>query len=362
MSLSQAATSAALKQWTRESLTATKNLLTTKGVMTTPCVQVPMSVVQPALAEEEGSKLVLKMEQMQVTGSFKIRGAMNAVLALTNEEAKRGVICHSAGNHGVALACAARQRGAKCLVVVPDTAPQAKVEAIRNFGSEVAVAAYAQRAEFVETLAAARGSILVHPFDDDLVIEGQSTMAVEMVQQTPDMDVVLVPISGGGMAAGIAKALSILKPSIKIVLVEPKGKNLAECFRQNDRLFNQSQQPLNTIADGMRSGPIGQKPFDILKSLNVTSVISVDDEAILKAMTTLFSAYKLCVEPAGATALAAIQATHPDLLKEALGENASSIGAIICGGNLDIEPILRNAFHNNLFNLSAARPPVEYNK
>ena len=242
-----------------------------------------------------------------------------------------------------ALAFAARGRGIPCTIVVPETAPKAKVDRIKDLGADVIVCEHAQREATVGAFAEATGATMIHPFDNDLVIAGQSTLGTEIIEQVPDVDAILVPVSGGGMAAGVALATKFFKPNAKVILVEPKGKNLADSIRHGHR--DDSQRPLATIADGMRSRALGERPFNILRDfVSPDAVLSVDDDAILSAMTTLFADFKACVEPSGATALAAIQSTPPDVFRRATGDHAETIAAIVCGGNLDIGPILRSAF------------------
>lgn len=309
------------------------------SILKTPLHRVPLESITRA---HGGGQLRIKMENLQITGSFKARGALNAVLC----ENATAVVTHSAGNHGAALAWAAQTRGAKCTVVVPDTAPRVKVEAIRELGATVVETEHAKRADTVATIARETGATVIHPFDDDNVIAGQATLGLEILGQAEnDLDALLVPISGGGMAAGIASAAAHLNPSLKIVLVEPAGKGLAHALRSNDRGHDSpgAKDPLDTIADGMRSKPLGERPWRILQQcVHPDAVLSVSDDAILDAMVILFRHFKTVVEPSGATALAAILSSHPDDFRRAVGHDAANIGLVVCGGNLDIDPMLRS--------------------
>lgn len=311
------------------------------SILKTPLHRVPLESITHA---HGSGQLRIKMENLQITGSFKARGALNAVLSL-GDDAGRGVVTHSAGNHGAALAWAAQTRGAKCTVVVPHTAPRAKVEAIRELGATVVETDHAKRADTVAAIASNSGATVIHPFDDDRVIAGQATLGLEILGQAEnDLDALLVPISGGGMAAGIASAAAHLNPNLKIVLVEPVGKGLAHALASNDRGHDSpgAKDPLDTIADGMRSKPLGERPWHILqKCVQPDAVLSVSDDAILDAMVLLFRHFKTVVEPSGATALAAILSSHPDDFRRAVGHDAVNIGLVVCGGNLDIGPMLR---------------------
>lgn len=280
--------------------------------------------------------LHLKLENLQRTGSFKARGATNFVMQ--SPGASR-FVAHSAGNHGAALAWASKERGAQCTVVVPRTAPRAKVELIREYGAQVVETDHSKRTETVEAIVAGDpDAVVVHPFDDIKVMAGQGTIAVELVDQTEHLDSVVVPVSGGGMAAGITAVLED-----KVVLVEPKGKRLMDALASKDRTLNGSPEPLDTVADGMRSRALGSLPWDALQ--NVRNVLTVDDDAILRAMIRTFEEAKTVCEPSGATALAGVLSADQHTFASCFGEkDTTHVGIIVCGGNLDVEPMLRTFY------------------
>ncbi|KAJ8600338.1 hypothetical protein CTAYLR_000660 [Chrysophaeum taylorii] len=269
-----------------------------------------------------------KLENTQVTGSFKARGAANKVL-----QTKGSVVCHSAGNHGAAVAWAAKLRGVECTVVVPRTAPEAKKALIRKFGAAIVETDHARRAQAVREIVDRTGASMVHPFDDLDVIAGQGTLALELPD---DLDAVVVPVSGGGLAAGIATVLG----GDKVFLVEPEGKGLGKALAAGNRLLDPSMEPLaETIADGMRSRALGERPWGILSAkIPPSRVLSVSNEAILEAMALTFQDLKTVCEPSGATALAALL-EHRDTIGA-----RRRIGLVVCGGNLDVPPMLRRFY------------------
>lgn len=251
---------------------------------------------------------------------------------------------HSAGNHGAALAWATRQRGMSCIVVVPTTAPHVKKAIIKHYGANVIETAHENRASKVaEILAVEPLAEFVHPFDDLDIMAGQGTVGLELAEQVPHLDAVLVPVSGGGLAAGIASVLTE-----KVVLVEPLGKQLAIALSTSTRLLDDSPLPLDTVADGMRSRALGQRPWDVLSCIvPPTKVLSVDDKQIVEGMTSIFNDLKQVCEPAGATALAALLSADRDTFKAAFGPShadISDIAIVVCGGNLDMDTMLRQYY------------------
>jgi len=280
------------------------------------------------LDAEAGARLHFKCENFQKCGAFKARGATNAVFALSEAQARRGVATHSSGNHAAALARAARLRGIPAYIVMPDNTAQAKRAAVRRYGGEITYCAstLAAREDGARQLIAATGAILVHPYDDLAVMAGQATAAVELLTQVPDLDLLLCPVGGGGLLSGTAVAAKTLKPAVRVIGVEPAGADdAARSFRAGRIL--PSLAP-DTIADGLR-GALGERPFAEIRRL-VDDITTVSDESIVRAMRHLWEVMKIIVEPSGAVPYAALLADRPAL-------RGLRIGLILSGGNLDLE-------------------------
>jgi len=282
------------------------------------------------LDQAVGASCHFKCENLQKAGAFKSRGALNTVLSLSEEEAARGVLTHSSGNHGAALARAARLRGIPAWVVMPETAPRVKREAVAGYGAEIVSCAPTQQAR--ETTAARvmeeTGATLVHPFDDPRVIAGQGTVALELLEDLPDLDLLLAPVGGGGLAAGSALAASGLAPSCRVVAVEPSGADDAwRSFRSGRR---EPLTEVNTIADGLRMR-VGELVFPLLQR-HLHDVVTVDDESIVRAMRWIWERMKLVVEPSGAVPLAAV-------LEGRVEVAGKKVGLILSGGNVDLDAL-----------------------
>jgi threonine dehydratase len=270
--------------------------------------------VTPVYGSETLSKLVgrnvyLKAENLQRTGSFKVRGAVNKIATLSKGERRPGVVAASAGNHGQAVAWAAREAGIKAIVFMPQDAPMAKVEPTKNYGAQAEL----RGANFEEALAAAlayvesSGATFVHPYEDDLVIAGQGTIGLELAEQVPDVGTVVIPVGGGGLASGIALALRAVKPGLRIVGVQAGLEGW-------------------TIADGIAVKSVGEHTGRILEE-NLDELVSVTDEEICEAIVLLLERSKLVVEGAGAVAVAA-------LLTGKAGGDGNAL-ALLSGGNID---------------------------
>ncbi len=285
-----------------------------------PCPATPQ--VSPGISSH------FKCENFQKCGAFKARGATNAVFALSEAQARRGVATHSSGNHAAALARAARLRGIPAYIVMPDNTAQAKRAAVRRYGGEITYceSTLAAREASARQLIAATGAILVHPYDDLAVMAGQATAAVELLTQVPDLDLLLCPVGGGGLLSGTAVAAKTLKPAVRVIGVEPAGADdAARSFRAGRIL--PSLAP-DTIADGLRSA-LGERPFAEIRRL-VDDITTVSDESIVRAMRHLWEVMKIIVEPSGAVPYAALLADRPAL-------RGLRIGLILSGGNLDLE-------------------------
>ncbi|HVS08174.1 MAG TPA: threonine/serine dehydratase [Candidatus Dormibacteraeota bacterium] len=285
----------------------------------------PHVVKTPTLSGEAlaGAGVWLKAENLQRTGSFKVRGAVNAVLQLSPEQRDRGVITLSAGNHGLALAYAAQVVGTRCVVVVREDAPITKLEAIRRYGAEIVFTPLAQWQERLEAEQRARDLHLVHPFDDPAVVAGQGTVGLEFLAAVPDVRTVVVPIGGGGLISGIAVAVKQQRPATRIIGVEPEQ---APCVSESLAAGHPVvPSRLDTVADGL-AAPY-TRPFTLaLIQRYVDEVRTVSDAAIIEALKLIALGAKLVVEPAGAAAMAALLADRPI---------QRPVVIILSGGNLD---------------------------
>jgi threonine dehydratase len=280
------------------------------------------------LDAQAGARLYFKCENFQKCGAFKARGATNAVFALSESQARRGVATHSSGNHAAALAHAARLRGVPAYIVMPENTVQTKRAAVHRYGGEITYceSTLAAREHAARQLIAATGAILVHPYDDLAVMAGQATVAVELLTQVPDLDLILAPVGGGGLLSGTAVAAKTLKPAIRVIGVEPAGADdAARSFRAGRILPSLTPE---TIADGLR-GALGERPFAEIRR-RVDDITTVSDEAIVSAMRQLWEVMKIIVEPSGAVPYAALLADRPEL-------RGLRIGLILSGGNLDLE-------------------------
>jgi threonine dehydratase len=280
------------------------------------------------LDAEAGAQLYFKCENFQKSGSFKARGATNAVFALSPEEARRGVATHSSGNHAAALARAARLRGVPAYIVMPDNSPQAKRAAVARYGGEITYcpATLAARESAARELVAATGATLIHPYDDLAVMAGQGTAAVELLTQVPELEAILCPVGGGGLLSGTAVAAKSLKPSVRVIGVEPAGADDAARSFRAGRLLPIVKP--DTIADGLRAS-LGERPFEVIRRL-VDDITTVTDPLIVRAMRRIWEVMKIVVEPSGAVPYAALLGERTEL-------RGRRIGLILSGGNLDLE-------------------------
>lgn len=277
------------------------------------------------LDRELGGRLFVKCENLQKVGAFKARGACNAVMALADDEVRRGVVTHSSGNHAGALAWAAAQRGAPCAVVMPESAPSVKVAAVRGYGAEVVFCKPAEREQVCERVRQERGAVMVHPFENAHVIAGQGTAALELFEDVPDLDVVIAPVGGGGLLAGTAIVARAVRPRVEVYGSEPlavddAARSLASGIRQ-PRVDNPK-----TCADGLLTA-LGEPNFALLVR-HGAKVQTVDEAAIVAAARFFLERMKLVVEPSGATVLAAARALGAAIA-------GKRVGLIVSGGNTD---------------------------
>jgi threonine dehydratase len=279
-----------------------------------------------ALDELVGTELHLKCESMQRGGSFKLRGATNAVRSLRDDQAAAGVAAHSSGNHATALALAAAARGIPAYLVMPTDAPAAKRDAVRAAGGTVVDCAptLAARVETLARVLADTGAHEVHPYDDPRVIAGAGTAAVELLEEVPDLDLLIAPVSGGGLLSGTAIASAALAPGCRVWGAEPAGADDAHrSLGTGERVTGTTP---DTIADGLRA-ELSDRTFAALRTYDV-GIVTVTDEQIIDAMRVLFTVAKLVVESSGATGLAGVRAlSHP---------LPARVGVIVSGGNLDL--------------------------
>jgi threonine dehydratase len=280
------------------------------------------------LGDRVGVRLLLKCENLQKTGSFKSRGVLNKLGELDATARARGVVTVSAGNHAQALAWAARAEGIRATVVMPAAASTAKVEASRGYGAEVVLHGESsiQAFEKAHEIERERGLAFVHPFDDELVAAGAGTVALELLEQVPDLDVVVIPIGGGGLIAGMLPAIKEINPSIRVYGVEPAG---APSMRRSlDEGHAVQLTSVKTIADGLAAPMAGKLTYEIVKRY-ADDVVLLDDDAIAEAVRELLTSTKLLAETAGAAATAAV-------LRRAIPfRDGERVAAIVSGGNID---------------------------
>lgn len=281
----------------------------------------------------EQHQLWLKPENLQPTGSFKMRGALNAVGALDAGVRSRGVLTHSSGNHGRALAWAARVYGVPAVVVMPDTSPAVKVEGVRALGAEIVIVAPAQRETRVAVLAAERGLVVVPPYEHRNVIAGQGTIGLEVVADLPDVGTVLVPVGGGGLVSGVAVAVKALRSGVRVVGVEPElAGDLAEGFALGRRVAWDPALTYRTVADGVRLPAVGELNWRHIERF-VDDVVTVSEQGILGAMRRLVQGSRIVAEPSGAVAVTAC-IERPEVA-------AGPTVAVVSGGNVDPALLVR---------------------
>ncbi|MEY2881803.1 MAG: L-threonine dehydratase catabolic TdcB [Verrucomicrobiota bacterium] len=289
----------------------------------------------PVLANDElnaaaGASIFFKCENLQQVGAFKARGATNAVFALDAAVAARGVCTHSSGNHGAALARAARLRGIPATIVMPHNAPAVKVRNVESFGARVVLCAPTQlaRESACDDIVRTTGATLIHPFTNFAVMAGQGTAALELLEEIPALDLVLCPVGGGGLLCGTATVVKTLRPAARVVAVEPLGADdAAQSFRAGKIV---PAERVDTIADGLRT-TIGDENFAIIRE-RVDDVVTVTETEIVAAMRALWENLRVIVEPSGAVPFAAIQAGRVAV------ENLR-VGVILSGGNVDLDAL-----------------------
>jgi threonine dehydratase len=277
--------------------------------------------------EATGKEVFFKCENLQRAGAFKIRGATNKIRSLTGEERKRGVAAFSSGNHAQAVALASREAGIRAVIAMPDDAPKAKVAATQGYGAQIVFydRLKQDREEVAIEIAERDGRVMVPPYDDYLILAGQATCGLELVEQVPDLDCLLVPCSGGGLFAGVSTAAKAVNPQIRCFAVEPDtADDTRQSFLKGERV---SIPPPPTIADGLRVQSPGTLTFPILQK-TAEDVLTVSDHEMIEQIKFFLFRMKLLVEPSGAAAAAAV-------FNGKLPRDTKRVGVIVSGGNID---------------------------
>jgi threonine dehydratase len=280
---------------------------------------------------EEDHTLYLKAESLQPTGAFKLRGAYNKISSLSQEERRRGVVAHSSGNHAQAVAYAARSLGVRTVIVMPRGASRVKLDATEAFGAEVILVGddSAERVRRAEELANEHGYVPVPPYDDETLIAGQGTVGLEILEDLPDVETVLVPVSGGGLISGIAAALKLSRPDVRVIGVEPELAADAQASLRSGKLVEfPAEQVGRTIADGLRVRKLGEAPFEHVRAY-VDDIITVSEDEILAAMRRLALRVRLVAEPSGAVPFAAYLFHRDELPDTRINV------AVVSGGNVE---------------------------
>ncbi|MEY2479426.1 MAG: hypothetical protein QOI04_353 [Verrucomicrobiota bacterium] len=282
------------------------------------------------LDEVSGAQLFFKCENFQKIGAFKARGATNAVFALDDAVAKRGVATHSSGNHGAALARAAKIRKIPAHIVMPSNSAKVKVRAVESYGANIVFCepTEAAREEACVKLIAKTGATLIHPFENAEVMAGQGTAVVELLEDISDVDLVICPVGGGGLLCGTAVAAKSMRPGIKVIAVEPaNADDAAQSFRAGQLVRSQKQF---TLADGLRTN-VGAPNFDIIQRY-VDDIVTVSEDAIVEAMRSIWETLKIVIEPSAAVPYAAIRERKIDI-------HGRRVGVILTGGNVDLDAL-----------------------
>jgi threonine dehydratase len=298
------------------------------AIYKTPCARSEM------LSRMTGQSVFLKLENLQMTGSFKERGALNKIATLTSEEAKRGVVAASAGNHAQGVAYHATQRGIRAVIVMPLTTPLVKVTATRGFGAEVVLHGgnYDEACAEATRLCDAQGMTFIHPFDDPLVMAGQGTIGLELLEQVDGLEAVIVPIGGGGLIGGIACAVKETNPNVRVIGVQTA--RLPSMLEARQAHHPVTLEAATTIADGIAVRRAGEVTFPVVDQY-VDEIVTVSEDEIASSILTLLEREKTLAEGAGATALAALLQKRPRL------PAGVRTAVLVCGGNIDVTLLSR---------------------
>jgi threonine dehydratase len=286
-----------------------------------------------------GARLFFKCENLQKTGSFKIRGASNAILSLTDAEAAHGIVTQSSGNHGAAVACAAAWRNVPAYIVMPKNAPKVKVRAIEAYGGKITFCEpkVSSRNEVCAHVQAETGAVLIHPFDNDQIIAGQASAAKELLEEVPDLDAVLAPVSGGGLLSGTCLGAKGLHPGVRVFGCEPERAD--DAYRSLSTGTLQSLESSDTIADGLRAS-LAPRTFAILRD-NLERILLASEEEIIAAMRTVWERMKIIIEPSSAVAIAPLLKLGSVATLDLSRPNTAppKLGVIFSGGNVDLSAL-----------------------
>jgi threonine dehydratase len=292
-----------------------------------PHVHRTLVLTSSRLDQASGASLFFKCENFQKIGAFKARGATNAILSLDDATARRGVATHSSGNHGAAAARAAKLRGVPAHIVMPSNSAKVKIRAVESYGARVVFCEPTEEAREATCadVMSKTGATLIHSFENPDVIAGQGTAAVELLEDVPDLDLVMCPVGGGGLLAGTAVAAKSMRPNVKVIAAEPENADdAAQSFRAGRVIHTEKKF---TIADGLRTN-IGEPNFAIMKRY-VDDIVTVSEDAIISAMRMIWETMKIVVEPSAAVPYAAIQEGKIDVA-------GKRVGIILTGGNVDL--------------------------
>lgn len=306
-----------------------KGILDARDRLEDYIVRTPLLRVE-ALDEYLGCEVYIKPENLQKTGSFKLRGAMNSILSLDEEKRKKGVVASSSGNHAQGVACASKILGIDATIVMPENANKVKLENVKNFGAEVLQIGLksSERDEKVKELEETKGLTQIHPYANKYVKEGQGTIALEILEDNEEIDTIIAPIGGGGLISGVSVGAKNIKEDIKIIGVEPENANRYTLSIYEDKPVKLDS--VDTIADGTRTDKANEMNFEIIKTY-VDEIINVSDEEIKDAMRLVASKAKLIIEPSSAMVFASY------LTKKGTCKKTSKVCFIVSGGNNDLE-------------------------
>ena len=275
-----------------------------------------------------GGELFFKCENFQKVGAFKFRGACNAVLSLPKHDGEKGIITHSSGNHAQAVALASKMNGYKATIVMPENAPKVKVNAVRDYGAEIVFceSTIQAREETAQKIIAETGATFIHPYNHPDVIAGQGTAAKELLEDYPDLDIIMAPVGGGGLISGTAITAKHLKPKIKVIGAEPELAN--DAFRSFQSGKIEPVLRTDTVADGLRTS-LGELTFDVISS-RLDDIVTIPESSIIRDMRAVWERMKMIIEPSCAVPLSAILDGKVDV-------EGKKVGIIITGGNVDLD-------------------------
>ena len=284
-------------------------------------------ITNESLNQKVGAEVYLKCENMQKVGAFKFRGACNAVYSLSDEEAARGVVTHSSGNHAQALALAAKIRGIPAYIVMPSNAPQVKKDAVAGYGGQITFCepTLQARESTMESIRLDTGATVVHPYNNEQVIAGQGTATLELLDEVPDLDVIIAPVGGGGLLSGTSIAAKGLKPGVRVIAAEPEMADDAFRSIQEGRIIP-SKDP-KTIADGLLTS-LGELTFPIIQQ-NVEQIVTVSEQGIIDSIKFIWERAKIVIEPSAATVIGV-------LWEKKIYLSGLKVGVILSGGNIDL--------------------------